>query len=239
MWLQGMNTKGRENAPEWEKTLYLRLERLYAALGTGVGTKATEQELKWERHAYFSINCPFPEYELRVIVFKPGAVLDAATRTAPFDTGGMRDGKIELSVGASAAPADREALIEYYSSDLTSTRTTFPPWVNENYSTVGLYEFGTRPEHAAFAPEVAITGANDARAWSWEARVPFSSDLRDGLEPRRIYMSPDDWADYEKWVLDEYPQNGLRHLEWLRKLQPPDLDPIGSMGDDLRKGVFL
>ena len=238
VWLQGMNTAGRVGARQWEETLHLRLERFYAQLGTGEGTKASESELAWAKHAYYSVNVPYPEYELNVVVFRPDGALDDAAELTPFDTGGMRKGCIKLKAGEVDDAPRRRALIEQYTTQLPNARDVFPRWVNENYVAVGLYERGQTPDRDAHATEVIPGPPNDARAWSWEARVPFDVDLVAGLTPVGLYLSHESWEDYKKWVRQEDPAGAEAHLRMIAPLNPEHDEPLETMQDDLENGRY-
>jgi hypothetical protein len=239
VWLQGMQTKGHANSRDWKETLHLRLSLSYEELGVGGGTGKSESELRWADHAYFSINCPWPSYELRVAVFRPDAVLDRSTSVTPFDSGGMINGDVHLKEGRDGSLQARKALVRKYNLALSDARDAFPDWINANYDARGQYEAGDKPSVDPLATEVLADDPNDARAWSWEARSEIRSELAAGLTLRHVYLTSLDWQDYSKWVRRQYPETSEEMLDKIESLGPVHPEPLKSMRDDLKNGRFL
>lgn len=131
-----------------------------------------------------------------------GAVWPQDARGAtPFDSGGWWLEKIRTDPALDET--ERKAAFRKLDVPLRGWQEAFERYIDSRYGRVGDYLEGRAPDSGCDSAETGfaiIKGKpNEARAWTWEVRVPHQL-IPGRLTLRKVYMTERCRHDYIEWV---------------------------------------
>ena len=143
-----------------------------------------------------------------------------ARGATPFDSGGwwLDEIRTEPQLDETA----RQAAFRKRDVPLRDWQDTFEQYIRSRYGQVGEYLEGRAPESGSDLEDTdfaIVKGRpNEARAWTWEVRVPH--ELIPGrLILRAVYMEREDCHDYIEWLWHDSllaDSECLRVERWIR-----------------------
>ena len=131
-----------------------------------------------------------------------GAVWPQDARGAtPFDSGGWWLGKIRTDPALDET--ERQAAFRKLDVPLRDWQDACEQYIGSQYGTIGDYLKGRAPRPGSELPEAGFTiikgEPNEARAWTWEVRVPHELIL-DHLTLMKVFMDERLRDGYRDWV---------------------------------------
>lgn len=126
-----------------------------------------------------------PEFSDSAICYVDPDSCDADV--SPFDTGGIWFGDIPTDPAIDGAD-DARAFLSRYTYKHDAYLAQFRAWVDECYDAPADYIAGEKPSRP-HAETIDLEATCDARAWTWEMRIPKIEFPSVSLEPVALCMA--------------------------------------------------
>ena len=190
----------RRRRTDWRPVLCRRLAGRQAEVLPGEGTRRAEIGLGFPQCVYFYVGRTVPPMGMAPVAYEPLCDGDSAARVTPFDTGGMYRGMTSGPARTFDA-ARRRALVHDNSFPTDDCVDRFQTWGRSAFASSADYVIGMTPTRSAVA-EIEPQAGDDARRWTWEARVPVDEFPMDQLQPVVAFLADGELNLYQKWVRD-------------------------------------
>jgi hypothetical protein len=204
---QGLRPRQTGRVP-WQQVIRDRLRLAFDQIPRGERTIAAETGLGFPPSAYWYVGRCDPAFgRVAVVWMMLSSYADAGiAAAAPLDTGGVWHGEITLDPPAVSA-TDKAIFVAEISMATTDLAAGFSQWLIEGYPTdSGTYIRGEPPVH--HVDRVVLDERNEPRAWTWELRMPCNQISDENIAPTRIFWTPEDLEEFERWMQDEDKELG-------------------------------
>ena len=152
------------------------------------------------------------EHQYGFIVFLFAEVAGAkwpsgACGTSPFDSGGWWHGKITTSPCLDGAARRRR--FKDLDRPLEEWQSAFSAYITSAYATNPMLNYvNGQPPTTGCVPEIVLAEPpNDARAWTWEVRIPHSL-VASRVQLVSVCMTDEDEKVYRRWLTENVPEQG-------------------------------
>lgn len=232
-WVIGMRPNG-PGGESWARLLYYRLTGQHHRTTAGARTSESEQALNIEQSIYFFIGRCVPDFgDTGVANARPSG---GGLTAVPFDTGGMAQGKIQTD--PPLTPASRAEIVRHWSLDEPNFSSEFPRWGARAYTSSAEYTEGLPPKQHLVAEIVISSDKNEARAWTWEGRVPSKQHACSLIQPLKVVLSDRLLDQYRTWIKYRGLLEGPEYANHVRFLSSIRLDP-GKLGGCMALNQYL
>lgn len=201
IWTQGMKRVSSTHRMRWEELLYRRLSGHHSSIAPGGQTKSAEDGLKLGTCVYYFVGRCDPDWGsgTAVAFLEAPRTVDGAA-VCPFDTGGLYHNH-HPGQCSQLSEAEKAALVNQHSRRIDEYEPVMRMWGHAAYDEWPPYPKGRSPSVNA-VPEIDAVHADDARAWTWEARVPATSANDHQMDVIRAYLEPQNTKAYLVWLQD-------------------------------------
>lgn len=230
-----------EDSNGWKHTLRDRLMQRHN-LTAGAHSKTSQNETRLgfpEPCVYWYLMAVDPDY-------REGIILSVVTeegdrpRLSPFDTGGVASGHVVWRPASMKA----DEMVRLNTFAWSPGATSFVDWVRSAFTRVHDYWNRTtliRPT-ACYVDAIDLTACEDARSWTWEARLERSAaTLSSAVSKTRLVMRSELYEAFMTWLPD-HPGPATSDAElvelgrWLQENTLQTSDGL-SMSAQLFEGV--
>jgi hypothetical protein len=191
-WVLGIRPK----SATWLRRVRSLLLLTFVDDAPGAATEAAELGLGLPPSLYWYVFRTDEDFGHIVFLWETtGDLVATDGAVTPFDTGGVWQGHI--TTDPALDPEVRSRFVAVHSRPVSEWLETLQLWIRANYSGTAGYVLGEPPRIGV--PGIVYDSRNQARAWTWEARIEKAA-YRQQVGIRHVFWSADDRKAFEDWV---------------------------------------